>query len=465
MSSGTEVLIIPAIALGGVFVVGAAAVGTAGYIAYGTGKAAYAAARHLEDEYSRALDAFNVRAGAERADNLASSQAHSVAMSSAASLAARTRVNAAENANAAFLKTGVERLLKRIGGLPEAGPELPAQCAQLRQALLTGATPEHFSTYERLCEAVGALAAKRRAVRAGTVDVADLQAEIALLEGDLASPILSSPGCAALHAELKKQMANVRHLLLHDAKHAEQGLKLLRRQTHRQLAEQATKQDARRKVQEKQAVLIRELAGNAAARLQAVVAQDVLPEMRVQAEEALRRLSRLLAGDLPDNLAPLQRASAEADELFNNTQHALDEVALAAYLESQVRDVLSEMGYNVTGVAPESQVTADGNHSVIAVLDAGVGVQLQMDGHGNLVSEMVAFSESAAEVDRAAQERVCSLMDEVFEGLRGRQCAVREKKRRNHKPGQHRLRVVKRQKQVEAGATRQAAPLSRKAGE
>jgi hypothetical protein len=77
----------------------------------------------------------------------------------------------------------------------------------------------------------------------------------------------------------------------------------------------------------------------------------------------------------------------------------------------------------------------------VAPLSGDLGVEFTVDGEGRLVSEAVALGPAATTIDAPAQEHVCSLVDQVLEHLRARQCTVRERSRRPFKAG-HRLRAV-----------------------
>ena len=174
-------------------------------------------------------------------------------------------------------------------------------------------------------------------------------------------------------------------------------------------------------------------------------------------------MARLLEGDLSADLKPLEKLAREADTLFEVTAEQLRQTALKIYLQDQVAEVFTQLGYRVT--TAQASTGAGATTSVLAALDGGRGVEVRLDGDGNMVSELVALKSSATQIEPHAQEKVCDLMDEVFEALRSRGCGVREKKRRHFKRGQRELRVVEESRQQSSPQAPLAAPISRSLGE
>jgi hypothetical protein len=78
---------------------------------------------------------------------------------------------------------------------------------------------------------------------------------------------------------------------------------------------------------------------------------------------------------------------------------------------------------------------------MVAAVDDKVGLQFHVDGAGLVGAEMVALSEDAVNAGQAAEERICTLVDEVVQALNARQCGIRERFRSSLTPHEQ-LRVV-----------------------
>jgi len=248
----------------------------------------------------------------------------------------------------------------------------------------------------------------------------------------------------------------------------------LRGRVSRELALGAAQSVRKRQEQERISTRLRELSGHISARAQATLtvlddeeltnnslARATVVALQASALAQLKRLAALVTGELPSNLAPLEALAREADTLFETTGDQLRQIALQIYLESQVTEVFTELGYRVSTVEGSSANEA----GMIASLDSGHGVEVRLNRDGNLFSELVAFSPSDAAVDPLLQEKVCSVMDEVIDALRARGCGVREKKRRHFKFGERNLRVVKAPQKKAAPSVPNTAPIARRIGD
>lgn len=291
-----------------------------------------------------------------------------------------------------------------------------------------------WSAYENLANRVAKLGADAQKDAKSARETVALQLvcdQITLLRADVGDSLLSQKRHSARRELLLKRLDELEGLAATQSLTALQSLSILRDRIRSEIrgAGESAAQEAR------DAAQMRELVGRISAHAQSVLGQNMLPAPRLEAEKILKRLSGLV-GATPIELSKLQMLATEAQTLFETTEEALEEQAMATYLEDQVSQVLGGLGYRLT------TATNGAESKMVAVLDSGVGVQLNIDGRGNLSGEMVAFSESSADVNASAQEKVCNLMDDVFDGLRRRNLVVREKKRKNFKAGADRVEVV-----------------------
>lgn len=429
------------------------------------GAAIYMVARKMRADYGAALGECQNRALRESAllqvQNATFAQAQNQARQMSLSLAEDAR----EDPNTAFFLSGLGRLKAQLSGVtdPSGGPSrgaalLLGQCDQILASVAAGAASAQWSAYESLASRVAQLGAEAKTGVRGAREAAALQLvcdQIALLRADVGDSLLAHKRYAALREPLLKRLDELESLAATQSLTALQSLTLLRdriRSEIRQAGENAA-QEAR------DAARMRDLVGRISAHAQAVLAQNVLPAPRLEAEKVLKKLSGLV-GATPVELSKLEILAGEAQSLFEATETALEEQAMAKYLEDQVSQVLGGLGYRLT-------TATNGTESkMVAVLDSGTGVQLNIDGRGNLSGEMVAFSEGSAEVSLSAQEKVCDLMDDVFDGLRRRNLVVREKKRVNFKAGQDRVEVVQTPASARENLTQSAQkPLEMRVGE
>ena len=426
------------------------------------GAAIYLAARQMRNDYAAAYCDYQTRGTRELADWNERSALYLAAQNAARQMALDLAPCAAHDPNAAFALGALSRLRGRLGE-PGDDPDAPAGAAELARGIdelaarvASGNGGDALADLEKLSAAVSrALATRTR----GGQNVAALQVllseEWSALEADLNASILGEARHEKTLADLRERIAQSRALGEREPKMAWQALQLLQTRTRGEIR-RATENAAK---QRQHAARVRELVGHTSAHAQSVLKQTVLSAPRAQAEAMLKRLATIVAAT-PVELSELENLALESKALFEATEKALEDRAMAQHLEEQVGQVLAGLGYRVTS----AQGAEAGESKMVAVLDGSLGVQLNIGEGGALSGEMVAFSENDADVEIAAQERVCDLMDAIFDGLRRRNMVVREKKRKNFKVGQDRLKVVE-VESVETSTPQVAAPQAMRVGE
>jgi hypothetical protein len=413
------------------------------------GAAVYLAARKMRADYCAALTEYQTRSDREAALFAAQQATRQAAQDRARALSLSLSEKALEDPNTAFLLSGIGRLKNRLGGLGDPNDPTPGngvailfrQCEDILERINAGEVTAQLAAYERLSEAVTALATQVRLAQ-GKVpakSVALAHEAIAALREDLNDSLLAERRHEKTRFALLERLVEIERLAENQPGVVLQGLALLRERFRGELHAAA----AEAALQAKNALRVRELVGEISAHAQAVLQQEVLQAPRREAELLLKRVSAVVAAT-PVELTALEALSFEAKDLFEATETAIDEKAMAEYLEDQVSQVLGSLGYRVTMASSGTE-----EKKLVAVLDSGIGVQLNVDGRGGLSGEMVAFSEHTAEVDFYQQERVCDLMDAIFDGLRRKNMVVREKKRKNFKVGSDRVKVVRPVERVE----------------
>ncbi len=431
------------------------------------GAAIYLVARQMRSDYQSALSQWDERERSEERDRSENRAVFAESMRAAKSLALELSPQSAADPNTAFLLGALSRMRARLGaGDNPDSPRSPhaaalrAQCETLIAEVAGQSASAQLSAFEQLNAAVAAYLATRVEERRGTsADIAQaVREDVAALEADVKASPLSRGGRSAVFNTILERASQVRELAAREPKMAVQALQLLQERARSEI-KRAAQEDATRV---KNAARARELAGLISANACAVLNQTVLDAPRAQANEMLKKLSALVSAT-PVELDSLERLQGQSAALFEQTQSALDERAMQTYLEDQVQQVLTGLGYRVSSATHSEQM--------VAVLDSGTGVQLLIDGKGALEGKMVALSEGAREVSSHEQERVCGLMDAVFDGLRRRNLVVREKKRRNFKAGQETLQVVQLESDRQGDAASEAArravsqPKARRVGE
>jgi hypothetical protein len=463
---------------------GAAALGGA-VLVVGAAGAALLAAHQLHKSYRAALDEYNQRVESEQAEFREINLIHQKETSQALFQARKTRVHATESAEITFLLAGTRKLQRRLGDWPDVEPTLPDACSKL---IATLEKPDQdlkllFAEYESLGAAVADWAAKKRtesiqkSVGTSTLERGDFEQGIAIGISELRDEIYNAPPhilSDQQRGKLKQSLEQVEHLKATQPRMAEQSLRLLRSRVSRELTLGAELYVRKRQEQEKYSARLRELSGHISARAQATLtaldneelinnglASSIVATLQAKALVQLKQLSSLVAGELPANLAPLESLAHEADKLFEATGDQLRQLALQIYLEAQVTEVFTELGYRVSTIEGSSADEA----GMVATLDRTHGIEVRLDRDGILASELVALSPSNAAIDPEIQEKACSVMDDVIDALKRRGCGVREKKRRHYKLGERSLRVVKTSRKKEAPFVQRNAPNARRIGD
>lgn len=430
------------------------------------GAAVYMVAQKMRSDYSAALTEYQTRSLREAALHAVQNAALVAAQNRAREMALSLTEKALDDPNTAFLLSGLGRLKTRLQGLSDPNDPTPTQGAalllrdvgELLKQVASGEDAATFDAYEKLAQAVSRLAtqAKESTLTSDTQRqrlIELVNEEVELLRADVDASVMAQKRYDQKRAALNERFGEVEQLAANQPKIALQSLALLRDRVRGELREAA--QEAKRDAQN--AARMRELVGEISASAQAVLRQDLLEAPRREAELLLRKVSSLVAAT-PVELADLEILATQAHTLLAETEKAIEEKAMAQYLEEQVSQVLGSLGYRVTLAASSGEGEAAEAQKMVAVLDSNVGVQLNIDGTGNLSGEMVAFSESAAEVDARSEERVCDVMDLIFDGLRRKNMVVREKKRHHFKPEGGKVKVVNAVKQDTGAASTTAQP-------
>lgn len=404
------------------------------------GAAVYMAAKKMRADYQAALGEYNSRSDRESALFASQNAAFACAQQKARELSLSLSEAAREDPNTAFFLGSLGRLKNQIGGPSGDGPSdsnaLIARCDELLDLVAAGQASSQWAAFEKLAGKVSQYNSQKKASSPRTsreaMALEVVQEQVAVLRAEINDSMLANAKSASTRELLLERLSAIEKVAASQPLTALQSLTLLQGRVRSEMRAAAEK--AKRET--KNAARMRELVGRISAHAQSVLQQNVLQAPRREAELALKKLSTLVTAT-PVELSALEALATETEALFNATEKAIEEQAMAAYLEDQVGQVLSGLGYRVT-------TASNGDDSkMVAVLDSGLGVRLNIDGTGNLAGEMVAFSESTAQVSDAAQEKVCNLMDDIFDGLRRRNLVVREKKRKNLKVGNDRVEVVK----------------------
>ncbi len=236
-----------------------------------------------------------------------------------------------------------------------------------------------------------------------------------------------------------EQLTKLEALAVDETSVAMQGLANLRERSakmiHAQIEAQAEKEQRR------------ELTGQAVAMLQALSKMEDAPE-RKEAVAMLVAIGTLFSSGTAPSINDLQGYVNKAKALFDSCTNRLELAAKSAYITDAVADTLTELGYKV------SHVPAEGNEGCLVSVAQDTGMMVMVDKEGNLKTEMVAFDNDATVPDDEMQEKVCSLVDQVFEGLRKRDIQIQEKIRRSFKKDQKLKVVEKPEVETPAAATK-----------
>lgn len=406
------------------------------------GAAIYLAARQMRSDYCAAFTQYQGRADHEAGIYALQNATFAATQQKAREMSLSLSQEASDDPNTAFFLGGLSRLKGQLqgdgpqGNGPTSGAAILLQkCDELLSRVASGDATAQFAAYEKLSQAVTQLKAESKA-RGKTTSREEIARElvseqIAALRSDLGDSILAEKRHFETRTALQTRLEEIESLSSQPLI-ALQSLGVLRDRVRGEI--RLAGENALRET--RNAARLRELVGQISAHAQAILRQDVLEAPKTEAEALLKRVSVLVAAT-PVELAELEILAAQAQSLFQNTEKLLEEAAMAEYLEDQVAQVLGGLGYRVTSAS-----NGQDDAKMVAVLDAGLGVQLNIDGKGNLSGEMVAFSAQSSEVNASGQEKVCHLMDDIFDGLRRRNLVVREKKRKNFKAGVDHVPVV-----------------------
>jgi hypothetical protein len=392
--------------------------------------AAYIAIQKLNDDYKSALCELQTRADTEAQVRALEGAAHQSADVAVRAMARRTMTAEDANATVEFLLDRLTRLADRLGALPDTDPTLPAECARLHAALTEPVEDlaAYVAEYVQLADAVAEVVAAHAPAAAGA-----LAAEVAALREELQAPVFAGADFATERIRLLQQLDALANMATRNPDVAVQGMTLLRERVRRELREQTTARQQRAA----SAAELRALVSDALAKLQALITQQELPEMRLQAEALLSELAAVLAG-ASDPRDRLQALTDTATALFDDCRRALEERAVSAYVSEQVRDVLLSLGYQVSMVPAD---TADEAPALVVPVDQRVGVSFHTDAAGHMKTAVVSFDADHPEADAQTKPKACALVEQVLTTLREREWHVREKYRITVKAGE-RLKVV-----------------------
>ena len=397
------------------------------------GQTTYGWAQRLVEDYQQALTDFQARCEAEKQAQAAFAEEQETAANAAIDLASVTNALPVEDATVQFVLERVQHLRQRVSDLPATESVLGARCEALLQAIQE--TPEklddHFEQYRRLAEV---FAAQLEKIGNSTVLYEGLAQELQVLRTELDAPLLMTTESSATRAELLEQLTMLEALGVRQIAVAGQGLTLLRQRVHRELKGAVERQIER----VRDAVGMRDMVGDITAKLQAIARRKETVMQAAQAQQMLTRLNDILSGPSSDELSSLRNLSRDVDALFVECARLLEEQDATAYISDQVTDVLRTMGYQVTQLPDSTTVS----QQFVAAVDDSIGLQFRVDGNGHLGTKMVALNEQGAGAGKKEQEKVCSIVDEVFTALKRRQCRLRERFRSSLAPGE-RLDIIK----------------------
>jgi len=394
---------------------GAVALG-AGGVAYGT----YLLLKRLQEDYQEGLQEFHRQSSLEAHIRQELSEREREKTVEALALIAQTRVASSIRTDADFLRQRIEELQQRHAG--DAGKEFTQGCRKLLAEIEQA--PErfnaHLDSYRRLADAAG----KSRVARGA------LPEEIAALREEILSPLLEAPEVAETRAQLLTQLDALKEVAVRQRTVARQGLTVLRRRVYRELKLQAERRQARVTAAEAR----RHLVSDILAKIQAIMRLPEMPAFTDRARELSARLNEALARD-NGNQDEIQLIAGQAGELFSDCEKALTSQVTTAYIEDELTDVMVSLGYQITRIPGEGD-----RHSLVSAVDDAHGIEFRVDG-GHINSEMVALTRDASVIDPEAEEKVCSIIDQVVANIKERHQGVRERFRTSLRP-EEQLRVV-----------------------
>jgi hypothetical protein len=385
---------------------------------------AYRMMDQLQKDYKAGLEEFHVRAEAEAEHMALELQGEERQRTATTALLESAQVTGILDANRTFLLHRVTQLLDAVAPLDNAA--LLTQCEALRVEIEQSERP-----VESQLEALRRLAEEAGAAVLPTVSAFDMQ--VAVLQEEIKSPLLETPEAREVREELLEGLAKLKQVAVRQRAVAKQGLTLLRQRVYRELQAQAEIQQERLR----QAEARRRMAGELSAKLHALSRLTDLPTFAASAHRFLQRLADILATGGEEELENLTALGKDVDYLYDTCERTLRQHVVSDYISDQVSDVLASMGYQVRQVEREE----GGEQTFVANIDNTVAVEFHVGEEGRLGAEMVALNPEAATVDADAQEKVCSVVDQVIDGLKERHEGVRERFRTTLQPGDA-LRVV-----------------------
>jgi len=407
---------------------GAAAAAAPAVAGLGLAYATFKVAQKLRSDYQSALQAYAARQAAHSEATRIWAQQNEMAMSIAVEKSLAVESTGESIAASQFVSASLQEVIQMAQTSELESFRLMAQ-ELMRQ--LAGDTPP---------EALISAALKLRA---------DLHTELnrAAAKGK-AAPEIKQMFAAAKEqiqmveaqeerAQLVQQLEKLEALPVEEHRVALQGLTVLSERTGKILQAQIAAEETR--------VQRREITSQAVALLQALSKVPDAPEA-MEAVSQLEKLNAAFASAKNPTLKDLQAYLDKAQALFDACEARLKAAMTSAQVTDTVAEVLLEMGYSVSHVAEE------GSEAYMVTLDDSTGMMVTMDRAGQLKTEMVAFTEAAREQDLESQEKVCSLVDEIFDGLRKRDIQVKEKFRKTMKHGK--LKLVAKPQEATAPAAK-----------
>lgn len=449
MSGGAELIVFPAIGVGiaGVVVVGVAAYGTAiaaAELGKGTAEVAILASEAAEAAVVGVVDKFRdeyrgVRADVEaRVAQLESetkdreSEA-AAAGQAAAAVAAATHVEAGLDASLEMVRRQADLLMRRVEATPGAPAALQRRARELVDAAGSGDEPDPVAP-QRLAEDLTALSAEftswaaslpRERAQGGKAQRDLVNALVAAVRELLASDEVMSGVSPLVHQDVEVGLAACEELAVRQPTIAIQSLAVAQRRLGDELAR------ARGAAHE----------GERGRRLLAGSRVEIEAQLLTVRDRAQREAFRMRAGLLLKTLDAYERGGAtvvevgalerEAERLFTQSAADLAAAALDQFAADTVRDVLAELGCSVREV--EGGGAAGGSEDAdrfVAEVGDGYGVEFAVAPGAQVSTELVGLDGEFV-FEEGAEDRACSLVDAVTEGLRRRRIDVAPGPRRS----------------------------------
>ncbi|MHB0938307.1 MAG: hypothetical protein ACYC6A_18090 [Armatimonadota bacterium] len=416
-----------------------------GAAAAGAVAGAYVAYRmidQLQKDFQAGLEEFKEREAAEVSHLESQQQEQQETSTRTAALVERMDVAGVLDANQTFLLHRLSQLAETVAPLENAA--LREQCEQLRAEIARGEQPleTQLEMLRRLAEDVSA---------AVLPTTSAYEAQFDAIHDEIRSPLLASPQLAGLRKELQDQLVSLKKVGIRQRAMAKQGLSLLRQRVYREMQQQAELQQARQLEAEARRLLV----GVISAKLHALSRLTDLPAFAVPARRMQQKLAGIIATGGESELDELAALGRETDYLFETCERTLQQHLVTEYISDQISDVLVSLGYQVQSVEEE------GGERLIANIDNAVGIQFNVAEEGKLGAEMVALNAEAAAHGQESQEKICSIIDQVFAGLKGKDLPLRERFRSKLKPGEQ-LKVVETSAEEATEGDAAAAPKEMK---